>query len=326
MRNISLAVRVAVFVAVFSVAAVGQQPTHAVLLHPSTSIDLPVEPVRLEATMTLGDAAKHNDFPMFEAMFNAASQREAAPFRELHTFWKWSLTDPVGAFYGDETHARLAAEYPDYADYIADYGIIDAHRNAYYPSAETRQFLLKHALSARTAVVAEEKRPDGERTATTAKPRTAVVTRSAERKVIIRHATVRPVVAESNRQTVRAVAITAKRPTVVSAAPVLQTAPAVTVHAVAPNAAVRSTVTTAAPPRVAAVTVRRAPAKVATVNSDGRLGRGLLLIIAGLVGLGLLTLMLNAPGEDEVAGAAAERHPLEPARMVRVQEQPKKTA
>ena len=71
--------------AVFSVSAVGQLP-----------VDLPIEPARLPAQMTLADAASHNDFPMFDAMFARAGQREAAAFAELHSFWQWSLTDPVG--------------------------------------------------------------------------------------------------------------------------------------------------------------------------------------------------------------------------------------
>ncbi|HEX9160789.1 MAG TPA: hypothetical protein VF980_03705 [Thermoanaerobaculia bacterium] len=155
MRNASFVARVVAIVAVFSVSAVGQQPASSVQLYPAVSIDLPVEPVHLQSRIALSDAAQRNDFPAFDALFSASKTSDAAAFAELHDFWKWSLTDPVGAFYGDETRARLAAEYPDYNAFIDDYRIIDSHGNSFYPSAETRTFLLRHALSGHTAAKAK---------------------------------------------------------------------------------------------------------------------------------------------------------------------------
>ena len=278
MRNVSLAVRVVAIVAVFSVSAVGQQPT--VLIYPSTSIDLSVEPVRLQTQMTLADAATHNDFPLFNAMFDVAPARDASAYREFHSFWKWSLTDRVGAFYGDDFHAKFAAEYPDYANYIADFGIIDSHARAFYPSAETRTFLLRKAVSGRTAVVAEVKKP------------VVVVVKKFARQRRADSQSARP--AESRPY------VTHEKPVVI-AKPMWVPAQAVT-H------------TVAAKP----VAVRVAP------KTDARLGRGLLLMIAGLVALGMLSLVFSATGEEEAKEERAA--PVEPLQVMSLDEKPKKTA
>jgi len=272
MRSFSLAVRVVAIVAVFSVSAVGQQPT--VLIDPSTSIDLPVEPVRLQTQMTLGDAARHNDFPLFDAMFNVAPARDASAYAEFHSFWKWSLTDPVGAFYGDDLHARFAAEYPDYANYIADFGIIDSHGRAFYPSAETRTFLLRKAVSGSAAVVAEVK---------------PVVVKRAK---IGRATRQRRADSQSARPAKSRPYVTQAKPVMV-AKPVFVTAKAVTPTVVAPK-------------------------------TDARFGRGLLLMIAGLVALGMLSLVFSATGEEEATRERAD--PVEPLHVIPLAEKPKKTA
>jgi hypothetical protein len=301
MRKVSLAVRVIALVAIFSVSAIGQQsPT--ILLYPITSIDLPVEPARLVTPMTLADAAEHNDFPMFDAMFTNASKREATPFAELHSFWKWSLTDPVGAFYGDDVHARLAAEYPDYAQFIADYGIIDSHGRAFYPSAETRAFLLQHALDSRNAVVAEGGvRPS--HPAVTIVPRVAREARTVQSPV-------RATKAPAPKHVVRKVAEHKAAPTVAAAkvaAPIVAhtvpTAPAVEQQApVQPVVAPVTVTKVAASPVQARPALRKAP-PVAHPQPKGnaRFDRGLLLILAGLIGLGMLSMVLSAPDEEPAA-------------------------
>ena len=291
MRNFSLAVRVVAIVAVFSVSAVGQQPT--VLIYPSTSVDLPVEPAHLAVPMTLGDAAKHNDFPMFDAMFGAASAREASAYAELHSFWKWSMTDPVGAFYGDDTHTRFAAEYPDYANYIADFGIIDSHGRAFYPSAETRTFLLRKAISGRAAVVAEVEKPAvvRQRRASVSVPASAGTVR-AEARTYTEAIEPAPVkITVSKPVTVTPIAI---KPAVVQ--------PVVVKPVVVKTAAVKAT----------------APVPVVP-KADTRFGRGLLLMIAGLIALGMLSLVFSASGDEELVQEQVE--PAEPLRVI-----PKKTA
>ncbi len=297
MRKVSLAARVILVVAVCSVSAIGQQSSPAVLLYPATSIDLPVEPARMATPMTLADAAKHNDFPMFDAMFNEASRTEAAPYAELHSFWKWSLTDPVGAFYGDEMHAKFATEYPGYAGYIADFGIIDSHGRAFYPSAETRTFLLRQAALGEGQVprLAEMARPKPrvERVGSVPPP---VKTSSAT-------PTKRPALVPRPDSSTSSLGITAAPLPVVAAPPVV----------IAPIVQGQ--------PRPAPITPR-----VVARPSDARLGRGLLLIIAGLIGLGMLSVMLHAPSEEPAVESDERSHPLEPRHMIQVDEKPKKTA
>src|SRR5712691_5587875 len=256
MRNLSLAVRVVAIVAIFSVSAVGQ-----ITLYPTTSIDLPIEPAHAQSGVTLVEAAQHNDFPAFDALFSA-SKNDA--FAELHGFWKWSLTDPVGGFYGADRHKRLAAEYADYAPYIADYRIVDAHGNSFYPSSETRAFLLRHAINrdvprrpVTTAVVAARK------------PHKAVKT--------VHTPNVGP---------------TLSRPTVASAAPA---------------AASAGVVPASRRPE------GRRDGGTTPQGADSRLARGLVLILAGLIGVGMLTLMLRTPSEEEPKEAAT---PIEPLRIV----------
>lgn len=335
MRNVSLAVRVVILVAVVvSFSAVGQQP--AVLLYPATSIDLPVEPARLPAVMTIGDAARRNDFPTFDALYTNASPRDAAAYRELHAFWKWSLTDPVGGFYGDELHAKLSSEYPDYAEYIAEFGIIDAHGRAYYPSAETRAFLLKKAEGRHVAVVADAtpvvvKKPVGavatkhvaEPPVVAAKPvgkhvvaAKPVVKQVAAAKPLVKHA-----VARKPKKTAmtKPVVVAIATPAVVDA-PVAVQEPVVVAPAT-PKPVVK---TAAVTPKPVEVVVKKTASKhVAAPPENARFGRGLMLIFAGLVALGMLSLMFSTAGEAEEP--ARQQRP-EPMHVIHVDEKPKKTA
>jgi hypothetical protein len=268
MRNVSVAVRVVAVVAVFTVSAVGQQ----VLVYPNTSIDLPVEPVHLQMDTTLAEAAQRNDFPAFDALFN--EHRDPA-YAELHDFWKWSLTDPVGAFYDASMHARLAAEYPDYPAFIADYQIVDSHGHAFYPSSETRQFLLRHATIGITPVT---------RIAAVAKP---------PRKARVARTVV---------------------PRVVAAAP----APAIAAPVV------RAPI---AKPATHAVPVKTVPPVEVAHVDDARFARGLALIIAGLIGVGMLTLMLRTPAEEKQGEPEEEKaDPIEPLRIFKLEAKPKKDA
>ncbi len=241
MRKFLLAFSVVALVAVIGVSAIGQQqPPYAI---PGT-----------EATLT--DAARTNNFPLFDALY-AQGGDDAARFAELHAFWKWSMTDPVGGFYGDEVHAKLAREYPDYAEYIADYGIIDANGRAYYPSAETRVFLLKHVLDGTAPVIrVAQKRP-------ATKPAHRVVARfsaPSPRHGVLKHAApLKPVVTR-------------------------------TVATVQPKVVVVPQVVSQQPQP------KPEPAPQAPV-SDDRLAHGFALIVAGLVAAGMLTLMLHTPKE-----------------------------
>ncbi|HSP17105.1 MAG TPA: hypothetical protein VLV78_20350 [Thermoanaerobaculia bacterium] len=236
MRKVNAAFRVVAFVAVFTVSAAGQQ---------ASKIDLPVEPEHTQGELTLADAARTNNYPLFDALYTGAHE-EAPAFAELHRFWKWSLEDPIGAFYGKEAYAQFASRYPGYAAYIAEYAIVDAHGNVFYPSAETRRFLLQQAMNGNVP-----------------KPRPVVKVAKTKARVTHRVAAAAPVAVDARD---------ARRSTEPVAAP----APAPVVAAPAP----RPTETPVTPPA-----------------NDGS-GRAFALIIAGLVGVGLLTLMLRTPPEE----------------------------
>jgi hypothetical protein len=286
-RNITLAVRVVVIVAVFGFSAVGQQQSTTVLAYPDTRIDLAIEPARAQIDPSIALAAQRNDFPGFEKMFTRATASEVAVFGQVYTFWKWSLTNPIGAFYGSDLHAKFAAQYPDYAAYIADFEIIDSHGNAFYPSAETRKFLLQHALA---GVVPAQREV----------PRVATATAPASKPGVRQLAAATIGSTSKPAQSITLVAV--KKP-----APVAVEKPApVIVEKAAPI--VEAPIARPLPtPRVAVQSVKVTPAPaiepIAPLPQpkimDGRLGRGLALVVAGLIAVGMLSLMLKAPADDE---------------------------
>jgi hypothetical protein len=112
------------------------------------SVFLAVEPVHGTAQPSLADAVRANDYPTFDALYREAVQRgeSVGAYETLHELWTYSITDPIGAFYGDEMYERLARAYPGYARYMEDFRIVDSNGNAFYPTSETRGFLLSEAL------------------------------------------------------------------------------------------------------------------------------------------------------------------------------------
>lgn len=284
MRSVNVAFRVVVIAAVFTVSAVGQQPTATVLLDPSPSIDLPVEPVHLATPMTLSDAAQRNDFPAFAMIYADSKPREAASFAELDNFWKWSLTAPLGGFYGADMHARLAARYPDYEALIADYRIVDSNGNSFYPSSETRAFLLKKAVGGAAAKVASVRQPK-------AVPRRVSVEKPAP-------------------------ALVPQRATVSVEEPV------------SPPAQQRASAAVATPTQTtrSAGEDTGAPLRTATPRlsqvADARFARGFALFIAGLIGLGMLTLMLRTPAEEQPKEMDQDLDSMEPMRIIKLERTP----
>jgi hypothetical protein len=111
-----------------------------------------VEPVRSFHGPTLAEAARANDFISFDALFNEAKRRgePVAQFEALHQLWLYNMTDPTGAFYGAEMYETLARAYPGFARFIEDHSIVDSNGNVFYPTAETREFLLARALEGRS--------------------------------------------------------------------------------------------------------------------------------------------------------------------------------
>ncbi len=226
------------------------------------TIVLAAEPIREYRPPTLLEAARHNDYITFDALYAAAKKRgeDVSQFDALHELWTYSVTDPIGAFYGLELYERLSRAYPGYAKYIEDFRVVDSRGNVFYPTSETRAFLLDRAVEGRPSP--------------------------------------RVLVAETKPAPVRA---TPKR-TVVAPAPVVEkTAPPVVVPepiVVAETPAVAPPV--AEPVVIAAKETAPAPAPlpVAATVPNKTASRGILLMIIGLIGVGLLALILRTPREE----------------------------
>jgi len=241
-------------------------------------VDLPAEPFRVEnvsasSDLTLADAALNNDFPSFIRLY----QRDPRPeYAELHRLWNWAMNDRFGAFYGVETYSRLKTAYAGYAAWVEQYRIVDSNGNVFYPTAETRRFLVSAAVRGLVADVTPI------RPALVAQPEAA-----------------RAAIPESVP-----VAVVRPAPATLLAEPVV--APTVTVSKVAAPAAAANLVATP-PARTAKVLSPQQPATPVpasprnTESRSGGLGRGIFLIIAGLLGAGTVSLMLKtSPDEREV--------------------------
>ncbi|HVR39136.1 MAG TPA: hypothetical protein VMU84_08565 [Thermoanaerobaculia bacterium] len=121
---------------------------------PAPIIDLPAEPVLIEQTPTLEDSARRNDYPSFDTLFNEASRRgDAREFTALHDLWTYSINERIGAFYGKEMHDKLARAYSGYESYIEPFRIVDSRGHVFYPTAETKSYLLQQAVLGRGSSV-----------------------------------------------------------------------------------------------------------------------------------------------------------------------------
>lgn len=236
-----------------------------------------VEPIRDFPTPTLAEAARNNDWASFDQLYREARKRgEGAQFQTLHELWTYNVTDPIGAFYGTDMYERLSRAYPGYAAFIDQYRIVDSNGNVFYPTSETRAFVLERAMEGRSAprVLVAAAEPPVAR-APVAKPHRAKATVAQAPKP--KPAPV--VVAEAPAP----VPVAASAPVAASPAPEAaqpaQPAPSPVVTTPAPIA-------TPAP----AVAATTEPAKAAT-------NRGLLLIVIGLLGVGLLAVMFKTPQE-----------------------------
>lgn len=251
-----------------------QVQTRGITLEPA-SIVLAVEPIRTIQQPTLADAVRRNDYVSFHALYE---ESRPAEYKALDDLWTWSMSDPLGAFYGRDTYERLSRAYPGYAKYIEQYRIVDQRGNVFYPTSETRTFLLNRALEreAPRVQVAESPR----RTQTTSQsPRR---TRSAAVSAAVPAASRRrpasaPVAVATNGGVDAAVPAggDAGAPQVTPAPVVVQPQP---VAQAQPAATTPTTTTTTTPAR--------------TPNS------GILLLVIGLIGVGLLAVILRTPRES----------------------------
>lgn len=132
---------------VFAVFSLTGQEEPLPTITPVATIQLPDEPILESHAPTLASAAHANDFATFDAMYSDARRRgdSVRAYAMLHELWQYSIHDPIGAFYGKAMHDRLARLYPDYATFIEDHSIVDDNGNVFYPTSETRAFLLAKA-------------------------------------------------------------------------------------------------------------------------------------------------------------------------------------
>ena len=106
-------------------------------------------------------AASAEDLPRFDAAVERARTAiESMPlgsarnrFRraimtgeDVSRVWHFAVTDAEGSYYNEERlpfyYDHLVADHPAYRRFIAQYAIID-HGRMFYPTRETRTFLLK---------------------------------------------------------------------------------------------------------------------------------------------------------------------------------------
>ena len=250
------------------------------------AIDLPAEPIRAVTVastteITLADAALNNDYPAFQRLYARDPRPE---FAELNRLWTWAMNDRFGAFYGVETHKRLSSAYAGFAGYIEQYRIVDSNGNVFYPTAETRRFLVSNAMRgvvadgapSRPAVVASVARQEPVRAAVPA------VLRAAS-----------PVVAAQTPAPVASARAVVSLP---APAPALPTVPVFT-EPVTPLATPAIRKVLPAPQRATAAAAPLAAPHERNPRSGG-VGRGIFLIIAGLLGAGIVSVMLQSSSEE----------------------------
>jgi hypothetical protein len=265
--------------------------TPKVVLEATPDVVLAVEPLRATHQPTLVEAVRFNDFVTFDALYREAKARgeSLGAFTTLHELWSWSMNDPLGAFYGRDLYERLSAAFPGYANYIDDYRIVDSHGNVFWPTSETRAFLLRQALegAAPRTLIAGTPASTASPAATGA-PASPPADAAASRRRASRRAPVEIAVLPAP--------IPAPAPAQVAARDAATSAGE---DASAPQTEVAATVADAAPV-VTETLADIAPVAVAQAQQD--LGsRGILLLIIGLIGVGLLAIMLRTPDEPEAA-------------------------
>jgi hypothetical protein len=285
------------------------------------SFVLPVEPVRSidysAPAESLAEAALRNDYAAFHQLY---VERPSPTFAPLHEVWSYAMNNPMGAFYGEELHDRLARAYPSYAAYIEDYRLVDDRGQVFYPTAETRRFLTERAVAGATPSARVQVADVGGTTQLN-----PLVTRRSTPRVETRTET-RETTATPRSTTTPATGPSRKRlkkaevtiPPVKKQEPVQVAAVAVPPAPVAAKTAapVQTEQPVPAPPKPvqANVLTPSLPVPVETPGAtDPMTGRGALLIVIALAGIGVLMLMLRVPREEVPASIIKpEEKPAEP--------------
>lgn len=251
--------------------------------------------------LTITEAARNNDYSSFESLYTAAKARgeRVAQYDALHELWSWSMNNPTGAFYGPDLYGRFAAAYPGFADYIADSQIVDSRGNVFYPTAETRRFLLDHAVrgtnAPRVDIARSEPRAQPERATRRGEttPRATTSSPSVPRNTTHPRARLQKADATASTPAITKPSVTAAAPVAVATA-VPASVPVQPVEAPAGKAVLATMVS----PQPVVPVVKPA--------QQGAWGRGVLLLIIGIVGLGVLASILRAPKEQPLTIMPAE--------------------
>jgi len=275
-----------------------------------------VEPIRDFRAPTLAEAARLNDFATFDALYREAPD---ARFATLHELWTYAMTNPIGSFYDQAMYERLARAYPGYAEFIDQHRIVDSRGNVFYPTTETRTFVLERAMEGRAprVMVAVGDTPGPPKPApvvATVQPAGGLRARRSTRTEAPAVA-VEPSPVERRALSPSAPVVVAEVPAV---APVVETAPAAEAAA-APQVAVQQQ-----PAPVTTPTPAPLPAVQPESTSSAR---GLLLIVIGLLGVGLLAVMFRTPQQTmppiiDVKPQEKPAAPVEPLKRPEAPQQP----
>lgn len=272
---------------------------------------------------TLAEAARNNDFVTFDALYTAMQQsgQRVAEWSALHDLWSWSMSDPIGGFYGRDIYTRLSRAYPGFSDYINQYVIVDSNGNSFWPASETRQYLIDQAMKGNTSKlqIADALPRVTTRTTTTTTPRATRPARSASgrssagrsrtvlrKNGVAKKAAPKPV-ATTPAATTPAVTTPAVEPPV--AAPTTPASESVVSHEPAPAVATEPTPSPApvqvaqaesTPPATAPATQARAPAPAAAVQQDSFPTGIVMLLLLALFGIGLFAMIMRTPKEERM--------------------------
>lgn len=279
------------------------------------NFDLPVEPVAIRSVpgapaQSLDSTAAANDYASFSAAYAAARTRgeSSGAYADLQALWEYQQENPVGAWYGQEIYDRLARTYPGYASYIADFAIVDSRGQTFYPSTETRQFLLQQARNGNTTRSAlassTNERVPSTRVASAAKRAAVTPLPSRPARASRKRYTKASVDQQPSRRTpVQTAALPKVEPAAVPA-----TTPAITPAAQPHAASATPAATNLAPTSRGLMTAAMvAPIHTADANAAGDqpTTRGLILLVLGLVGVGMLTVLMRTPAPAPAEASAA---------------------
>jgi hypothetical protein len=108
---------------------------------------------------SLVEAARQNDFAAFETLF----ARETSPSqatRDLRLVWTFAINDPTGAFFGTEMYDQIAGAHPTFPAYIEEFAVHDRTGNRFYPTAETKKFLIEEMANSAERPATRQPTPD----------------------------------------------------------------------------------------------------------------------------------------------------------------------